>query len=105
MSRVRTRDTAPEVALRRALWAAGVPGWRLHPKGVPGRPDVVFGRGASQCSSMARFGTAIPTTIGGSRGRSGTRKISRNHGLQDFLRPCALSAGIAPGIQPATFGL
>jgi DNA mismatch endonuclease (patch repair protein) len=42
MSRVKTKDTAPEVALRRALWSAGIRGWRLHPKDVPGRPDLIF---------------------------------------------------------------
>ena len=42
MSRVRNRDTAPEVELRRALWAAGVRGWRLHPRKVPGKPDVAW---------------------------------------------------------------
>src|SRR5689334_18597006 len=42
MSRVKTRDTSPEVMLRRALWKAGVRGWRLHPKRVPGRPDVAW---------------------------------------------------------------
>lgn len=42
MSRVRTRDTAPELALRRALWESGLRGWRLHPKGVPGKPDITW---------------------------------------------------------------
>lgn len=42
MASVRVRDTAPELRLRRALWAAGVRGWRLHPKSVPGKPDVAF---------------------------------------------------------------
>ena len=40
MARVKTRDTAAEVALRRALWARGRR-YRLHAK-LPGRPDVVF---------------------------------------------------------------
>ena len=42
MSRVRVRDTAPELLLRRALWAAGVRGYRLHVKTLPGKPDVAF---------------------------------------------------------------
>src|SRR3954451_23839175 len=42
MARVRTKDTAPEVAIRRALWAAGIRGWRCHPKRVPGRPDLAW---------------------------------------------------------------
>jgi len=42
MSRVRVRDTAPELLLRQALWAAGVRGYRLHVKRLPGKPDVAF---------------------------------------------------------------
>ena len=44
MSRVRGKDTAPEIALRKALWAHGIRGWRNHPKDVAGRPDIVFRR-------------------------------------------------------------
>ena len=42
MARVRSKDTAPELELRRALWAAGIRGWRLHPRRVPGRPDLAW---------------------------------------------------------------
>ncbi len=42
MARVRVRDTAPELLLRRALWAAGVRGYRLHVKTLPGKPDIAF---------------------------------------------------------------
>lgn len=41
MSGIRGRDTRPEVALRRALFAKGFR-YRLHPKELPGRPDVVL---------------------------------------------------------------
>lgn len=41
----RGKDTKPEWALRRALWAAGLRGYRKNVKGLPGKPDVVFGRG------------------------------------------------------------
>ena len=41
MSRVRSRDTAPELAVRRALHAAGYR-YRLHRKDLPGRPDIVL---------------------------------------------------------------
>lgn len=41
MSRVRSRDTAPELAVRRSLHAAGFR-FRLHGRGLPGRPDLVF---------------------------------------------------------------
>lgn len=42
MARIRSKDTKPEIRLRRALYAAGVRGWRCHPKRVPGKPDVAF---------------------------------------------------------------
>lgn len=42
MSRIRGRDTAPEVILRKALWSARLR-YRLHCK-IPGRPDIVFPR-------------------------------------------------------------
>ena len=41
MARIGSKDTAPELRLRRALRARGV-GYRLHVKGMPGRPDVVL---------------------------------------------------------------
>jgi len=41
MSRIRSRDTKPEMAVRRALHASGLR-YRLHRKGLPGRPDLVF---------------------------------------------------------------
>jgi DNA mismatch endonuclease (patch repair protein) len=42
MARVRAKDTGPELTLRRALWAAGVRGWRCHVRGVPGTPDLCW---------------------------------------------------------------
>lgn len=41
MARVRRRDTAPELQLRRALWRRGLR-YRLHARDLPGTPDVVF---------------------------------------------------------------
>lgn len=41
MSRIRGKDTRPELAVRSALWAAGLR-YRLHDKRLPGHPDVVF---------------------------------------------------------------
>ncbi len=41
MSRVRSKDTGPEMTVRRALWAAGLR-YRLHDKKLPGHPDIVF---------------------------------------------------------------
>lgn len=44
MARVRGRDTGPELALRRAMHRRGLRGWRCHRAGLPGKPDVAFGR-------------------------------------------------------------
>jgi len=44
MAAIRSKDTKPELALRRALWAAGVRGWRCHRRDLPGKPDLAFGR-------------------------------------------------------------
>ena len=41
MSRVRSKDTTPEIAVRRALHAAGLR-FRLHRRDLPGRPDIVL---------------------------------------------------------------
>lgn len=41
MSRVRSRDTSPELAVRSALHRAGVR-FRLHRKDLPGKPDIVL---------------------------------------------------------------
>jgi DNA mismatch endonuclease (patch repair protein) len=41
MSRVRGKDTGPELIVRRLVHALGYR-YRLHKKGLPGRPDVVF---------------------------------------------------------------
>ena len=42
MSRVRGRDTGLELTFRRALWAAGVRGWRCHLRKVFGVPDLAW---------------------------------------------------------------
>lgn len=41
MARVRSKDTKPEIAVRRALHALGFR-FRLHVKDLPGSPDLVF---------------------------------------------------------------
>ncbi|MGB3747787.1 MAG: DNA mismatch endonuclease Vsr [Rhodanobacter sp.] len=43
MSRVRGKDTRPEMAVRRAAHAMGLR-FRLHRKDLPGTPDLVFPR-------------------------------------------------------------
>ena len=48
MSRIRSKATKPEMAVRRWLWAHGYR-YRLNVKSVPGKPDIV----------MRRYRTAI----------------------------------------------
>jgi DNA mismatch endonuclease (patch repair protein) len=43
MSRVRGKNTKPELVLRRALHARGLR-YRVHPREVPGKPDIVLPR-------------------------------------------------------------
>lgn len=42
MAKIGSKDTKPELMLRRALWASGLRGWRCHRK-LPGKPDLAFG--------------------------------------------------------------
>ncbi len=41
MRAVRARDTSPELAVRRLL-RPFAPGYRLHRKDIPGRPDIAY---------------------------------------------------------------
>lgn len=78
MKRVKTRDTTPEIALRKALWAAGVRGWRLHPKNVPGRPDLAWlGRRVAVFVDGA-FWHGHPDYYWGQSGKFWDQKIERN---------------------------
>lgn len=78
MSRVKTRDTAPELELRRALWAAGVRGWRLHPGQVAGRPDIAWlGRRVAVFVDGA-FWHGHPDYYWGQSGSFWDEKIDRN---------------------------
>jgi DNA mismatch endonuclease, patch repair protein len=43
MARVRSKDTAPELLVRRALWQAGFR-YRLHRRDLPGSPDLVLSK-------------------------------------------------------------
>ena len=42
MSRIKGRDTKPEMVVRRLLYRMGYR-YRLHRKDLPGKPDIVFG--------------------------------------------------------------
>lgn len=42
MRRIRSKNTTPEIAVRRLLRQLGFPGYRIHYKPLPGQPDIVF---------------------------------------------------------------
>jgi DNA mismatch endonuclease, patch repair protein len=44
MAAIRSRDTRPELALRKALRAAGLVGYRCNARGLPGKPDIAYTR-------------------------------------------------------------
>src|SRR5687768_14187923 len=79
MSRVRSRDTGPEIALRKALWELGVRGWRCSPSTVPGKPDICFRKRRVAIFVDGAFWHGHPSRYW--PGRSGPywdKKIARN---------------------------
>lgn len=42
MSKIRSKDTKPELALRKALRSFGILGYRKNLRGLRGTPDIVF---------------------------------------------------------------
>ena len=42
MRRIRSSDTAPEIAVRLLVRTLGFPGYRLHRKDLPGKPDSAY---------------------------------------------------------------
>lgn len=42
MKSVKSKNTGLELRFRRALWAAGVRGWRCHVRAIAGTPDLAW---------------------------------------------------------------
>jgi DNA mismatch endonuclease, patch repair protein len=79
MSRVRRRDTTPELLLRSTLWRRGVRGWRVDVGNLPGRPDLAFARARLAVFVDGGFWHGHPSRY--KLGQSGTywdNKIARN---------------------------
>jgi DNA mismatch endonuclease (patch repair protein) len=93
MSRVRTKNTAPELALRRALWAAGVRGWRLHPKDIPGRPDLAFRKRRLAVFVDGAFWHGHPDYYHGQSGPFWDAKIDRNRERDRAVNEALHAAG------------
>src|SRR5690348_80348 len=81
MSRVRGKDTQPELRVRRLLHAAGYR-FRLHRKDLPGRPDLVLPRHRVAIFVHGCFWHGHPdckrATIPATRTEFWTSKINRN---------------------------
>lgn len=93
MKRVRTRDTAPELSLRRTLWAIGVRGWRLHPKRVSGKPDLAWiGRRIAVFVDGA-FWHGHPDYYWGQSGVFWDAKIERNQARDRHVNDELAAAG------------
>ncbi|MDT3402092.1 very short patch repair endonuclease [Mucilaginibacter terrae] len=43
MSKIKSKNTRPEILFRKALWASGIR-FRLHNKALPGNPDIVINK-------------------------------------------------------------
>lgn len=71
MSRIRSSNTSPELAVRRYLHANGLR-YRLHSKGLPGRPDIVFPTRRACVFVHGCFWHGCPRCI------DGTRKVKSN---------------------------
>jgi DNA mismatch endonuclease (patch repair protein) len=96
MSRIRSKDTGPELALRRAMHAAGIRGWRCHPKHVPGRPDVAFVRRKVAVFIDGRFWHGHPDFF--TFGKSGAywdAKIARTQERDRLANEALAAAGWA----------
>jgi len=44
MSKIRSKNTQPELQLRKLLWSKGLRGYRIHNKNLPGNPDIAFSK-------------------------------------------------------------
>lgn len=94
MARIRSKDTRPELLLRRALWAEGVRGWRLHPKALPGRPDLAFTRSRVAVFVDGRFWHGHPDFFTpGKSGEYWDAKITRTQERDRAANDALASAG------------
>ena len=66
MRRIRGRNTAPEIAVRRFLHARGLR-YRLHAKKLPGKPDLVFSGRRACVFVHGCFWHGCPNCVDGTR--------------------------------------
>lgn len=79
MSRIRRRDTKPELLLRKAIWARGLRGHRLDDRRLPGRPDLAWTRKKVAVFIDGAFWHGHPSAFThGKSGKYWDDKIARN---------------------------
>lgn len=79
MSRIGRRDTGPELALRRAVWARGWRGYRVDDRRLPGRPDLAWTRARLAVFVDGKFWHGHPSVYRpGTHGPYWDPKIARN---------------------------
>jgi len=93
MSRIRGRDTKPELILRRALWSAGLR-YRLH-HGVVGRPDIAFpgSRVAVFCDGCFWHGCPTHSVSPQTNGSFWKTKIRKNMARDEKVAAALRSEG------------
>jgi DNA mismatch endonuclease (patch repair protein) len=97
MAAIRSKDTTPELAVRRYLHARGLR-YRLHPRDLPGRPDLVFSALRTCIFVHGCFWHGCPHCIDGRRQvQSNTTywipKIATNRARDDRHRQTLQAAG------------
>lgn len=97
MARIRSRDTAPEMVVRRYLHARGFR-YRLHRKDLPGKPDVVFARRRLCIFVHGCFWHGCPRCIDGTRAVQSNQtywrgKIAGNRARDERHRTALETAG------------
>src|SRR4051794_27599413 len=78
MAAIRSKNTRPEMRLRRALWSSGIRGWRCHRRNLPGRPDLSWGRWRVAVEVDGAFFHGHPDYIRPGASPYWVEKIARN---------------------------
>lgn len=96
MSRVKNKNTAPELLLRKTLHAAGLRGWRCHKRDLPGTPDIVFTRWKLAVFVDGAFWHGHPSHYRpGQSGAFWDRKIEKNRQRDDEVNRLLSDQGYA----------
>lgn len=95
MRAIRSKDTSPELKVRRTAHALGYR-FRLHRRDLPGKPDLVFGRRKKVIQVHGCYWHGHGCAVGGTGAKSNQAywgpKIARNR-ERDAAALAALSVG------------